>query len=306
MDISIVVCTYNRCETLRKVLRDLNKLRIPEGTSCEVLVVDNNSNDGTRAVVEEFVKNRSGFFKYIFESRRGKSSALNTGVNSARGEVIAFTDDDVTVDGEWLAEIEGAFESYGCMGIGGKIIPVWNCERPQWFEEEGPYSLYAAVVKLDLGDEARELQVPAFGANMAFRRTAFEKYGLFREDLGPNPENLIRGEDSEFSLRVIRGGEKFMYVPTAVVYHPVEEQRTEKKYFQKWYFDYGRSKVRKQPISDRAICYKGVPKYLIRMLLEQTVKWILSLNPRRRFYYKLQAYEIAGEIAESYASRTAT
>jgi glucosyl-dolichyl phosphate glucuronosyltransferase len=301
MNFSIVLCTYNRCESLRKVLSDLNRLGMPEGADCEVIVVDNNSNDETRAVVEAVRKESPEFFKYVFESRQGKSFALNNGISHAQGDVIAFTDDDVFVDSEWLTEIKRAFDSYDCIGICGKIVPVWNSEKPRWFEEDGCYGLYAAIVKMDLGNEAVELKSPAFGANMAFRRSAFEKYGPFRTDLGPNPENLIRGEDSDFSWRLIRGGEKLMYAPRAVVYHPVEQQRIKKAYFQRWYFDYGRSVVRTRPISDKATCYRGVPKYLIRIILEQMARWLLSLNPRRRFYYKLQAYQTAGEIAESYA-----
>ena len=301
MTFSIVICTYNRCESLGRVLRDLRHLVIPEDARCEVIVVDNNSNDATKSVVEAFSKERPEFFIYVFESRQGKSFALNRGISLAHGDIIAFTDDDVTIDSRWLVEMKRAFESYDCVGIGGKIVSVWNCKKPRWFEEDGPYGLYAAIVRLDLGNEVVELKRPAFGANMAFRRAAFEKYGLFRDDLGPNPENLIRGEDSEFSWRVMRGGEKFMYVPKAVVYHPVEEQRAKKAYFQRWYFDYGRSLIRKQPIPDALTGFRGIPKYLVRMLLEQTIRWILAYNPKRRFYYKLQAYQTAGEITESYA-----
>jgi glycosyltransferase involved in cell wall biosynthesis len=299
--ISVVVCTYNRADKLRNVLYDLDRLTIPQGVSCEVVVVDNNSQDDTPAVVEEFVKKRRGFFRYMFQPWPGKSRALNTGISVAQGDVIAFTDDDVCVDSEWLVEIKRAFELYDCIGIGGKIVPVWNCEKPQWLEEDGPYGLYAAIVRMDLGNEVVELRSPAFGANMAFRRTAINRFGSFRENLGPNPDNLIRNEDSEFCNRVMSAGEKIMYVPKAVVYHPVDEQRVKKQYFQKWYFDYGRSLARRAQPKKNAVGYLGVPRYLIRMLVEQTIRWVFSVSPRRRFFYKLQGYQIAGEIAEFYA-----
>jgi len=301
MDISIIVCTYNRCESLRKTLDNLKNLKVCRDVSYEVIVVDNNSNDATKTIIEELIRENPFVFRYCFESRQGKSFALNRGISLAQGAIIAFTDDDVSVDSAWLVEIKQAFDRYECNGVGGKIVPVWNGAKPSWFEEDGPLSLYAAIVKLDLGDKVIELQSPAFGANMAFRRAVFDKYGLFREDLGPNPENLIRGEDSEFSWRVIQGGEKFMYVPNAVVYHPVERERAQKEYFQRWYFDYGRAMVRKQRVPKTAICSTGIPRYLIRMLLEQTLRWIFSFNPRQRFYYKLQVYQTAGEVTESFA-----
>lgn len=299
MEISVVLCTYNRSEGLQKVLSNLARLTLPECSSCEVIVVDNNSMDDTKAVVEEFSRTRPGFFKYVLESRQGKSFALNTGIGLAKGKIIAFTDDDVELDRDWLVEITKAFESFDCIGIGGKIIAVWNCQKPRWYVESGPYKLMEAIVRLDLGEQPLELGKPVWGANMAFRRTVFEKYGLFRGDLGPNSENSIRGEDSEFCWRLLRGGEKVMYAPKVVVYHPVEEKRTKKNYFKSWYFDYGRALVRTGDIPEQAICYFGVPRYLFRQYVEASAKWLCCLNPRGRFYYKLQACLARGAIVES-------
>jgi len=305
MDISIIICTYNRCESLRKLLDDLKSLRVPENTSYEILIVDNNSRDETKATVEAVSQDKLGIFKYIYEPRQGKSFALNTGLNAASGEIVAFTDDDVEIDTGWLAEIKRAFEQHDCMGIGGRILPVWQSEVPWWHEEHGPYGLMDAIVKLDFGEEPCELKTPAWGANMAFRRTAFDKYGQFREDLGPNPDNLIRGEDSEFWWRVIRGGEKLIYSPNVLVYHPVEEKRTRQSYFLSWYFDYGRASMRleKAPVGG-PYCF-GAPRYLFRQLFEGLAKWIFCLTPKRRFYYKLQVYQTAGQVVESRARSVA-
>ena len=213
------------------MLSGLNRLTLPRETSCEVIIVDNNSNDDTRSTVEAITRKRPGFFKYIFEARQGKSFALNKGISIAQGDIIAFTDDDVELDTEWLVEIIRVFESYDCAAVGGRTVPVWNSPKPYWYEEAGPYRLLSAIVKLDLGESLCELKIPPPGANMAFRRAIFEKYGLFREDLGPNSRDLIRGEDAEFCWRVIHGGEKFIYAPRVIVYHPVDENRTKKGIF---------------------------------------------------------------------------
>ena len=300
MDFSIIICTYNRCESLLKVLDDLKTLRVPENTSYEILVVDNNSRDDTRATIEAASQERPGSFKYIFEPRQGKSFALNTAVKSARGDIVAFTDDDVELDSEWLVEIKRAFDLHDCMGIGGRILAVWDSEVPWWYEEHGPYRLMGAIVRLDLGEEPCELRIPAWGANMAVRRTAFEKYGRFREDLGPNPDSrMYSGEDTEFWLRLIHGGEKLIYAPKVLVYHPVEEKRKKQNYFLSWYFNYGRAMTRIEQNPEGAIYYFGVPRYLFRQLLEGLANWIFCPNRKRRFYYKLKVYEIAGQIAES-------
>lgn len=276
-------------------------MEMPAGRSHEVIVVDNNSSDGTRAVAESFSLECPDVFQYVFESRQGKSFALNTGIGVARGHIIAFTDDDVSLDGRWLSEMISVFESCDCAGIGGRILAVWNMATPNWFAEDGPYKLGGAIVKLDLGDEVCDLDKPAYGANMAFRRQIFEKYGFFREDLGPNPKNLIRNEDSEFCRRVIYGGEKFIYAPSVIVYHPVEKHRAKKEYFEAWQFNYGRALVRINGNPPSATCYFGIPRYFFKNLLVASLKWALSFNAKRRFYYKLQAFEVAGQIAESHS-----
>jgi glucosyl-dolichyl phosphate glucuronosyltransferase len=298
MDISVIICTHNRCQSLKKVLNDLEHLVIPEGLKWEVVIVDNHSNDNTKNIINEFQKKDSIPLKYIFEERKGKSYALNTGLREADGEIMAFTDDDVQVHPQWLEQLIEIFKKFECLGIGGKIIPTWTSDKPQWLIEEGPYKLMTVIVKYDLGKEPCEIMTPPWGANMAFKRIAFDQYGFFRTDLGPNPVNLVRGEDSEFCMRLIRGGEKIIYAPEVIVYHPVEKERTEKGYFKLWYYNYGRALIRVDSNHGDTVCYFGVPRYLLRKLLENCFLWIIMFNTRRRFYFKLQCYQLAGEIAE--------
>ena len=300
MDFSIVLCTYNRSGNLRRVLKDLEDLAVPQGVSHEIIVVDNNSSDDTKSVVEATIRGQPEVFRYARESRQGKAFALNTGIGLSRGDILIFTDDDVQIDRLWLAEIMRSFESYPCMGIGGRIIAVWNSPKPEWFEEGGRYQLIpAVVVEFDLGDQPSEMRTGAWGANMAFRRAAFKKYGLFREDLGRNPANLIGGEDTEFCERLLRGGEQMMYIPSAIVYHPVDVKRTTRQYFQSWYFDNGRTLMRNNAAQNDTTRYFGVPRRLFRTHASLCARWLCTLDAKRRFYYKLQLYQNAGAILES-------
>ena len=90
MNTTVVLCTYNRCESLAKALASTACLQLPGSVDWEVLVVDNNSSDRTREVAEEYCRRSPGHFRYLFEPRQGKSHALNTGIREARGDVIAF------------------------------------------------------------------------------------------------------------------------------------------------------------------------------------------------------------------------
>ena len=81
MKITVILCTYNHCQSLRRALESAAALRLPESDEWEVLVVDNNSNDKTREVVQNFCCRYPGRFRYVFEQRQGKSQALNAGVS---------------------------------------------------------------------------------------------------------------------------------------------------------------------------------------------------------------------------------
>ena len=299
MKISVVVATYNRSGILATALESLAQMAVLPELDLEILIVDNNSKDSTKAVAGSFVMRYPERFRYIFEARQGKSFALNTGVAAARGDILAFTDDDITVNPNWAVELRRTFEAFGCAGVGGRIVPVWNVPKPDWLEMEGPHKLMNAVVSFDLGERPCPITTAALGANLAFRKEVFQKYGTFRTDLGPTVGSEIRGEDSEFCRRLIKAGETLIYAPSAIVYHPVEQHRTEKRYFQAWYLGRGRASIREGGIPKGAVRYFGVPRYMFPPLFANLLKWAFGTTPKVRFYYKLQLYEILGQILEA-------
>src|SRR6185312_10959589 len=194
----------------------------------------------------------------------------------------------------WLANLVAAFQRYDCAGIGGRIRLEWNCKPPKWLQLAGPYGIASVLVNFDLGEEPRVLRVAPFGANMAFRRQMFERYGCFRTDLGPTVGSEIRGEDSEFCRRLMAGGEEIRYEPSVVVYHPVPEDRLKREYFQAWFFDHGRALLRESGVPSGAQSYHGVPRYLLRALANRAIKWWVSRRSYVRFYHKLRVWRIAG------------
>jgi len=297
VNLSVVLCTFNRAETLRTALGSFAELHVPAGLTWELLVLDNNSTDHTRQVAEAAAARLP--LRYLGAPRQGKSFALNAGIAEASGEVIAFTDDDATVDPEWLAALWRAFEQHDCIGVGGRIVPVWTSPKPRWYCETGPYRQMAGViVRYEHGDAVREVEMLPFGANMAFRRTAFTTYGFFDTTLGPVGTRLVPGEDTEFCGRVRAGGGAILYVPDAIVYHPVEEARVRKSYFQGWYYRHGKIDVRLEPPPPGAIRWFGVPRYLFRDLLGELLRWVTAVDSRQRFYHKLACWRRLGQIAE--------
>ena len=103
MRITVILCTYNRRCSLPMALASLAAQVLPNGVEWETLIIDNNSTDDTRDIAEEYCRKFPDRFRYVFEAQQGKSQALNRGIHEASGEVIAFIDDDVTAEPDWLA-----------------------------------------------------------------------------------------------------------------------------------------------------------------------------------------------------------
>jgi glycosyltransferase involved in cell wall biosynthesis len=302
MNISVILCTYNRCHSIGRTLNSIAASVLPDSVAWEVLVVDNNSSDQTREVVSEVCRRYPGRFRYLFEPQLGKSYALNTGIREAQGDVLAFVDDDVTVVSTWLENLTAFLRDNEWAGAGGRIILQWPSTLPRWLSVDGPHARFPFPA-FNQGLEAKQLIGPPFGTNMAFRKEMFQKYGIFRTDLGPSPNDEVPrpSEDTEFGRRLIAGGERLRYEPSAIVYHPVSEDRISKDYFLKWSFDLGRANIRVLGIRPGTKWFiGGIPLYLFRGLASWTTRWMFAFEPSRRFSYKVITREKAGEIVERY------
>jgi glucosyl-dolichyl phosphate glucuronosyltransferase len=297
---TVIVCTYNRCKMLEKALDSLVASALPTSFEWEVVVVDNNSSDQTRDVVEGFIQRYPGRFRYVFEPLQGVSYARNAGVRVSRGDVLAFMDDDVTVGPGWLSNITASLHRGDCVGVGGRIVPVWESEPPRWLPIERPHAL-APFVEFDLGSEPGPLNRPPFGANMAFRKEVFEKYGGFRTDLGRCADKLLSNEDTEFGHRLLAAGERLRYEPSAIAHHPVPEERVRKLYLLSWWFGKGRADIAEFgiPAGTRWFLFR-IPLVLIRRTVRWTLQSMISTNPSSRFYCQLAVWNLAGQIVECY------
>jgi GT2 family glycosyltransferase len=219
------------------MLNSLREALIPDGLACEFIVVDNNSDDDTRLVFEEIEQRCNSPIKYVFVNKSGLSYARNRGVREARGDIIAFTDDDVIVDKNWIQNIDRAFKEHDDVAcVGGKILPIWETPKPEWLKSRW----YSYLALLDHGDCAAYMDHPVlWGANIAFKSEVFKKYGLFDSNLGRRPGKLYSHEETDFLHRLRNAGEKLLYYPELIIYHHVPGNRTSKNYFRKWRFDHG-------------------------------------------------------------------
>ena len=239
MDLTVLIATYNRAAILGEAIEGVLAQRLPPGVRWELVVVDNNSHDDTKAVVEHYIRTSAVPVRYLFEGRQGKSHALNAGLKRADGDVIAFTDDDVLVSPEWVATALRVMDRSGADGAGGRILPKWMTPPPAWLANSarlpellgsgGGCDAAGAFVPVERSRMGRGRQhgVPPerLQRNWRIRRGAWavrQATGQFRRP--------------RYGRKGTRRGLKIVYDPDLVVYHRVSVERMRKKYFRRWAF----------------------------------------------------------------------
>lgn len=241
IDVSVIICTYNRAKMLQDTLESWLKVE-KEKLGIECIVVDNNSNDNTGAVIKGFQNQNSGAIRYVFEPNPGLSFARNRGIREAGGDIIVFADDDVYFDRNWVIEIYNAFQkNTGIHCLGGNSIPSFENGKPDWLTDD-LLTIYGSTKS---GHSEKNMTYPEhpFGVNMAFRKTVFEVVGLFNTKLGRIKNSLLSDEEKDLFYRIDQKGLKTYYWPKAVIYHRVPKERVEVDWVIKRCFWQGISKV---------------------------------------------------------------
>jgi glycosyltransferase involved in cell wall biosynthesis len=234
---TILISTYNRAGLLQRTLESLRGLI--SARAWDVIVVDNNSNDDTRQVIESQAATFPVPLSYLFEAKQGKSVALNAGLRQTRADVVLFTDDDVLVDPNWLDAACSPMEDNPRLSYtGGPVRPLWQAEPPDWLDQHRG-DLWGTLAILDYGPapfvfEARQ-RVPV-GANMAVRRSLIEQIGGFHPDLGRRGLSLLGQEQAEFFARARACGARGGYAPQMEVHHHVPVERLTRQYFRRWWY----------------------------------------------------------------------
>ncbi len=238
-EVSVVMSTYNRRQALPDALESLMSQKTG-GVSYEVIVVDNNSTDRTREVVESFVAGGGPPLRYVFEPRQGVSFGRNSGVTAARARIIAFTDDDMRMAPDWVANARLAFDLYPEADyFGGKSLPRWETLPPPWLTRRH----WSPLALLDYGEEPLPVDAnhrqALITANFAIRRAAFERAGGFSPLAQRVANNVGSAEDRELLLRLWRTGARGMYLPDLIGWAEVPPGRMTKSYHRRWHRGHG-------------------------------------------------------------------
>ena len=299
-DVSVVLSTYNRSSLLAPALQAL----LAQSTAApnyEVLVVNNNSSDGTAELVQSLVTCNPGKLRYLFEEKQGLSYGRNAGIAAACAPIIAFTDDDVRVSPDWVTQIKLEFDAHPSIDfLGGKVLPRWVSPPAPWLTREH----WAPLALLDYGDQSFYVDAAKrlclIGANFAFRRRVFDELGMFKTDFQRVKDGIGSLEDHEMLLRLWHANRKGLYSPQIIVTAEIEPERLQKSYHRRWHAGHGRfyAALRDEEIerSDIGrIC--GVPAHFYRQALRTGLGWIASSlgnRPDEAFSHELRLRYFVG------------
>ena len=256
----------------------------------EVIIAVDGSAELHKTVSDHYTGNRAVKTTLLKEST-GVSGARNAGIAIAKGDVIAFTDDDAVAEKEWIENLLNAYNEYDAVAVGGKILPIWLGAKPDYLPEE----LYwlAAITHEGFAEEKIVEVRNTFGPNMSFKKEVFQKAGLFNQNLGFARKGLtyIQAEEPEFALRMKRElGKGVVYNPKAIVYHKIPPSKVKVGVLLKraYYQGYSKALLRRLNISTdsvatersylKALFLKYIPRRLKRFYRLTELKKLLMLN----------------------------
>jgi GT2 family glycosyltransferase len=303
--ISVVIATYSRARLLDECLQHLAQQRFLDGD--EVVVVDNGSTDDTQRVVTAHQANYPVPLRLLYEGTPGKSHALQRALTVAAREVLAFLDDDVNVDANWIDVVRETMSDRSVALMGGPVVPRWDPSVPAWIRAVAaePSRLWAPLGLLEYPPDVVQLGArTVLGANMAIRRDVLEAVGGFATHVGKLRGTLLSGEDHELCLRVQREGYRAVYVPRAVVHHWVPAERARVGYFVNWFFWSGiTNAILDQHASASAPgrAMRGLPFYLAKRAVVATAATGRAIVRGRRLSALQHATDVA--FAAGYAAK---
>jgi glycosyltransferase involved in cell wall biosynthesis len=225
--VSIIIPTYNRADTLGLTIESCVNQTYPKDRY-EIIISDNNSTDNTKAIVEEWSAKSDVPVKYLLETRQGAHFARNSSALYSSNEILYFTDDDMIADKDMLVNIVKVFDmDYNIAVAGGKVMPKWEFEPPEWLEKyfkNGALSLIEKSEKLIIAS----YDIGIYSCHQAILRKVLIDCGGFNPDIVK--DKLIGNGETGLNLKILDAGYNLAYVDDAVSYHMIPRSRMTQKY----------------------------------------------------------------------------
>ncbi|MGW3953861.1 glycosyltransferase family 2 protein [Streptomyces sp. NPDC004752] len=255
-DISVVICVYTE-DRWEDILAAVSSVRAQTYPALETLLVVDHNPALLDRLTEEYPEHHgaaraahgghrtAGSVRVLANAGpRGLSAGRNTGIAAARGEVIAFLDDDAVAERDWLHRFAEGYADPRVLAVGGRTVPIWaSGRRPAWFPEEFDWVVGCTYRGLPPG-RVRVRNV--LGGNASFRRTAFAAAGGFATGIGRDGDKRpLGGEETELCIRLGRARPEAILLidDRAVIHHRVPGARERFGYFRTRAYAEGLSKA---------------------------------------------------------------
>jgi len=272
--LTVAICTRNRARLLERTLASLAELDVPRDVEYRLIVVDNGSTDDTPRRCEQFADRLP--LRHLVEDAPGLSHARNRALRVATGEYLVFTDDDVTVDPDWLASFVATARRWPeAAAFGGPIEPDFPF-RPNADLMAAFPALATGFCGLDhrQAEGPLTLEQPIWGANMAYTRRLID--GLwFDPALGRSPTSQRGGEEEAFVRQIRSRGGSVVWCPQMRLRHYVDPSRMTLDYLRTFYVGQGEELVRVKGVpSPVAPVLFGAPRWFVRRTIETYLRYL--------------------------------
>lgn len=290
--ISVLIPTHQRAGLLDRALSALARQRISSALEWEVVVANNNCTDETSEVVRRHARRAPCPVREVFESRPGANYARNAALAAAKGDILAFVDDDIEVDEGWLLNAVATLEREKADLVGGRILPRWEAAPPAWLLENHEFYDYLGLMAWDAPARIRlpyADRPKIWGGNLIVRRSSADRVGGFDARVGRTSRRLFSGDESDFIRRILEGSGVVYYDPAIVVHHYVPRERMRRRYFWRWIYGYAEGRVRflSVPTGHRVF---GVPRWMYARLVRHGFRLLAAPRSLRRqidFFWEL-------------------
>jgi len=247
--IDLVVCTWNRADQLSRMLDSVFRLIVPYDRMLRLIVVNNNSTDRTSELLAA-ISDHKFFDRHqllvLDETQQGHTNARNKAIDHLDSDLVMWTDDDVVVDANWVANTVAAADANPSVGFfGGKILARLEPKKLTWIAENWDL-LKGCFAERDLGDQRLMLdenRLP-YGANFAVR-SSIQKRFQFDSSLGRCADEVLGEDEIDLFRRLLDDGWEGSWNPDSVVDHVIDAKRVNEEYIRRYFIGQGRALVKK-------------------------------------------------------------
>jgi glycosyltransferase involved in cell wall biosynthesis len=306
--LTILIPTYNRAHVLSETLTALTRVD-REGLDCTYVIIANNCTDNTSDIVRSYAGRLP--ILLLSERRPGKNCALNRALRDAPlGDVVVFTDDDVTPATDWLQQIAAsALRRPDVPVFGGAVDVLWPGDvSPAW--AEAPWIKAFGFSWHHYANNEASYAPPAcpFGPNMWVRRAVFDSEPQFDESIGPRPVDRIMGSETSFLRKLQRDGYEMLHVPAARVHHRIRPEQCSIPALRRRGYTFGRGQTRLHGWRRHKLFFRSRGVWCVAIAADVLFAlWrlcvgLLSSDPRRNCELSVDAMIRLGEVRETLGS----